>query len=136
LVKVIRDIWIMTNFGTVLFSRVFNEEVDANLFGAMMSALNFFAEGLSKGGLSSFILKNKCFSILKLEECILIANYHKKSQEKKAQKELFLIGEKFLEKYSDDLVNFHGQINIFDKFKKEIDDSLEDIVEKMKEGFW
>ena len=63
--KLIQDLWILEDSGIVLFHRVFDEKVDANLFGGLLSALNSFAEEISKSGLSIFVLSNKRFSLLK-----------------------------------------------------------------------
>ncbi|KKM72420.1 hypothetical protein LCGC14_1420660, partial [marine sediment metagenome] len=38
--KLIQDIWILAESGIVLFHRVFNKQIDAQLFGALMTALN------------------------------------------------------------------------------------------------
>ncbi|MEJ2251559.1 MAG: hypothetical protein P8Y97_18125 [Candidatus Lokiarchaeota archaeon] len=66
MVKLLQDIWILNqNSGVVLFHRVFDETVDVQLFGGLMSALNSFAEVLSQEGLTSFDLSSKRFSILK-----------------------------------------------------------------------
>jgi len=61
--KVIQDIWIISDAGTVLFHRVFDKKVDEQLFGALMSALNSFAEQISTSGLSSFELEDKKYII-------------------------------------------------------------------------
>ena len=63
--KVVQDLWILSDSGIVLFSRVFNPKVNEQLFGALMSALNTFANELSSGGLSSFELSSIRFTILK-----------------------------------------------------------------------
>ena len=63
--KIIQDIWILDDAGIVLFHRVFDENVDVNLFGGLLSAMNSFAEEISKGSLSNFELAEKKFSILK-----------------------------------------------------------------------
>ncbi|KKL49455.1 hypothetical protein LCGC14_2315320, partial [marine sediment metagenome] len=38
--KLIQDIWIMADSGVVLFHRVFNKQIDAQLFGGLMTALS------------------------------------------------------------------------------------------------
>ena len=55
--KIIRDIWILTRDGIVLFSRVFHEQVEEQLFGALVSALSSFSDKLLEGGLQNFELK-------------------------------------------------------------------------------
>ena len=58
---ILQDIWILSHSGTVLFSRVFEPQMENQLFGALMSALNTFAEQLADGGLSNFELSEKKF---------------------------------------------------------------------------
>lgn len=136
LVKVVQDLWILLSSGTVLFDRVFDERIDANLFGAMMSALESFARELSEGGLTNFEMNKKCFSILKKKEILFIASYPKKNQEKKVIQELKTISGKFLGMYDIDVNTFEGEVSEFKQFEREIEDSLDKVVDKMQKGFW
>lgn len=136
MVKVIQDLWILEESGTVLFDRVFDEKIDKNLFGAMMSALNSFAAELAEGGLSSFSLSQKNFSLIKRKNCLFIASYPKKSREKKVIEELKKISKRFVNLYKEDLEHFEGEITNFKKFELEIEDSLEQVVNKLQKGFW
>jgi len=136
-VKVLQDIWILDrNSGVVLFHRVFDEELDVQLFGGLMSALNSFAEILSKEGLTSFELSQKRFGILKQKNFLFIGNCSKKVKEKKIIEELEIISEKFFEIYADILDSWQGDITMFQSFEKEIEDSLEGTIEKFKKAFW
>jgi len=135
--KLIQDIWILEDSGIVLFHRVFDEKVDANLFGGLMSALNSFAEELSKGGLSNFELANKRFSLLKEKNYLFIANASKKHNLKKVNQELQNIVNKFFDHYHEDLLNnWNGDTSLFAGFKKNIEESLEQIIDKLEKAFW
>ncbi|MCK4370025.1 MAG: hypothetical protein KAW03_03070 [Candidatus Lokiarchaeota archaeon] len=123
--KILQDIWIVERSGIVIFHREFDKVVSPQLFGAMMSALNMFAEQLAEGGMSNFELENSRFTIIKTSGLIFVANSSKKYNQKKVNKELKKISEKFIKLYSDKLVNFKGQIGAFSKFKNEIKDALE-----------
>jgi len=137
LVKVLQDIWILDgNSGVVLFHRVFDEKLDVQLFGGLMSALNSFAEILSKEGLTSFELSQKRFGILKRKNFLFIGNASKKVKEKRIIEELKVIADKFFEIYSDILDSWQGDITMFQSFEKEIEDSLEGTIEKFKKAFW
>ncbi|TFF94791.1 MAG: hypothetical protein EU543_00400 [Promethearchaeota archaeon] len=137
MVKVLQDIWILDrNSGVVLFNRVYDEELDVQLFGGLMSALNSFAEILSKEGLTSFELSQKRFGILKRKNFLFIGNCAKKVKEKKIIEELEIISEKFFEIYADILDSWQGDITMFQSFEKEIEDSLEGTIEKFKKAFW
>ncbi len=123
--KILQDIWIVEKSGIVIFHREFDKVVSPQLFGAMMSALNMFAEQLAEGGMSNFELENSRFTIIKTSGLIFVANSSKKYNQKKVNKELKKISEKFIKLYSDKLVNFKGQIGAFSNFKSEIKDALE-----------
>lgn len=124
--KVLQDIWILDKAGVVLFNRVFKESVSPQLFGAMMSALNSFAEHLTNEGLTNFELENKRFTITKRNNLIFVANSSKQFNQKKVNKELGKISKKFIKRYSEDLKNYQGEIGSFSDFKRYIEDSLEE----------
>lgn len=124
--KVLQDIWILEKSGIVVFHRVFDEIVSPQLFGAMMSALNMFAEQLTEGGLSNFELNNKKFTLIKKSELLFIANSSKGVNQKRINKILEKVSKKFLKLYSDRLKSFKGEIGAFSEFKDIIKDALED----------
>ena len=124
--KILQDIWIVEKSGIVIFHREFDRVVSPQLFGAMMSALNMFAEQLAEGGMSNFELENSRFTIIKQNGLIFVANSSKKYNQKKVNKELKKISDKFIKLYSEKLINFKGQIGAFSTFKNEIKDALEE----------
>lgn len=135
--KVIRDIWILTENGIVLYHRKFDENLDDQLFGGLMSALNSFAEELVDKGLSNFELQDKRYTLLKKNKMIFIANSAKKVKEKKVIQEMLLIVNKFFDLYSEDfLLNWNHNVNVFKNFEKEIEDSLEKTIKKFQDAFW
>jgi hypothetical protein len=135
--KLIQDIWILLDSGIVVFHRVYDENLDVQLFGGLMTTLDLFAEELSKGGLSSFELSNKRFSIIKKNHYLFIANSSKDKKIKKVHQELEKIAEKFFQKYSEDLLyNYDGNIDTFSDFEVEIEDSLEETIKKFQKAFW
>ena len=85
--KVLQDIWIIEKSGIVIFHRQFDKAVSPQLFGAMMSALNHFAEQLTEGGMSNFDPQNMRFSINKQSELIFVAISSKKYSQKKVNKD-------------------------------------------------
>ncbi len=137
MVKLIQDIWILAESGVVLFHRVFNEHLDAQLFGGLMTALNSFAEKLSKGGLTNFELNSKRFSVIKRNDLLFIANSSKLFKTKKVLQELETIVSRFFEAYSEDVLNkFSGNIKQFNNFEKEIEDSLQETIRKFQKALW
>ncbi|MFX0020711.1 MAG: hypothetical protein ACFE9S_00175 [Candidatus Hermodarchaeota archaeon] len=123
--KVLQDIWILEHSGITIFHREFDSIVSPQLFGAMMSALNMFAEQLTEGGLSNFDLKDKRFTIIKKRDLIFVATSSKKYNQKKINKELEKISDKFLTLYKDNLEKYQGKIGAFSDFINEIGNSIE-----------
>jgi len=134
--KIIQDLWILTQTGIVVFKRVFNSKVNAQLFGGLMSALNSFANELSSGGLSNFELSSMKFTILKSNDFLFVSNASKKIREKRIHEELKKIAQKFFNKYTLGFFKseWDGDVNIFDNFEKEIESALEDPVKKFWSG--
>ena len=137
MVKLVQDIWILADSGVVLFHRVFNQKLDAQLFGGLMTALNSFAEKLSKGGLTNFELNSKRFSVIKRKGLLFIANSSKTFKIKKVLQELEIIVNKFFETYPEDnLNNFDGNIKQFNNFEIQIGDSLQETIEQFRKALW
>lgn len=124
--KVIQDIWILTHSGTVLFNRLFDAQMKSQLFGALMSALNMFAEQLTEGGLSNFELSDKRFMLIKTKNYIFVASSAKKAKEKKVAKELEKVISRFQTKFSDEwFEKWDYDVSVFEGFENEIKDTLE-----------
>ncbi|MFX0040092.1 MAG: hypothetical protein ACFFCY_17505 [Promethearchaeota archaeon] len=123
--KVLQDIWVLQDSGIVIFHREFDKVVSPQLFGAMMSALNMFAEQLHEEGLSNFDLKDTRFTLTKKTNLIFVATSSKKYKQKKVNKELEKVSKKFLNLYSEELKQFEGKISAFSDFINEIEPSLE-----------
>ncbi|MBN2152894.1 MAG: hypothetical protein JW839_15690 [Candidatus Lokiarchaeota archaeon] len=134
--KLLQDIWIMTHDGTVLFKRVFEEKLNEQLFGGFMSALETFASQLDDHGLSSFEIGSKKFILKKGQGCYFVANFDKKVNPKKAQAELEEVAKKFIGAFQVELMAFRGDVETFKGFEKQIEDSLEDVVQKFQDSFW
>jgi hypothetical protein len=136
-VKILQDIWILTDAGIVLFHRMYDEKIDEQLFGSLLSALNSFAEEVVKDGLSNFELQNKRFTFLKKQNLIFIANSSKKIKDKKVMEELEELAEKFFESYPPQILkNWDNDVNFFKDFETQIKDSLEDTIDRFRKAFW
>ena len=135
--RILQDIWILTESGIVLYHRRFDENMDDQLFGGLMAALNSFAEELVDKGLSNFELQDKRYTLLKKNEILFIANSAKKVKEKKIMQEMVFIANKFFDLYSEDiLLNWDNDVSVFMNFEKEIEDSLEETIKKFQDAFW
>ena len=134
--KIIQDLWILSDSGIVLFSRVYNPKINEQLFGALMSALNTFAGELASGGLTSFELKSIRFNLVKKKNYIFVANSSRKVKEKSVFEELKRISEKFIDNYGKALENWDSNVSIFSNFQDIIEDSLEETIKKFQKAFW
>ncbi len=137
MVKVIQDLWILTDGGIVLFNRVYDPKVCAQLFGALMTALDSYSKevGIGPGGIDSFEIQNIRFTITRSGNLLFIANSSKKFKQKKILNELNIISERFFNKYSEILDNFDNwnmEISVFSDFEEYIKDQLENPVKQ----FW
>ncbi|MBN1800599.1 MAG: hypothetical protein JW891_03785 [Candidatus Lokiarchaeota archaeon] len=136
MVKVIQDLWILTENGVAVFSRIQDEKLNDQLFAMLMSALNSFAEEIASGGLSNFELSNKRFSLAKKNKFIFVVSSSPKIKEKKVYEELEIVIDKFFEKFSKDLKEWNNDVSIFNGFETYIDDSLENTIKKFQKAFW
>lgn len=135
--KLLKDLWIITENGVVVYSRAFEQKINPQLFGALMSALNTFAQRLSDGGISNFEMSNIRFVIVKRRDFLFIGSSSNKVKEKKVIDELKVISDKFFEVYSDTLLNWDNDVSIFSDFSKYYDKTVEDeAADKLKEAFW
>ncbi|MFW9939838.1 MAG: hypothetical protein ACFFFT_02265 [Candidatus Thorarchaeota archaeon] len=125
--KVLRDLWILTDSGTTVYSRVIDPRVNPQLFGALMSALNTFAEKVTEEGMSKFELSQIRFSIVKRNKFLFVASSSNKIKAKKIFKELRNISDKFFELYSEEQLRaWDSDVGLFDTFEEVIINSLED----------
>ncbi|MEJ2249160.1 MAG: hypothetical protein P8Y70_03045 [Candidatus Lokiarchaeota archaeon] len=134
--SLLQDIWILTDSGVAVYSRVYNPKVNEQLFGALMSAINQFAEQVADGGISSFELSNKRFTIIKKGSFLFVANASNKQKDKKVKEELLKISDKFFESYSDILANWDNDVSVFADFEEKIKDSLDTTIKKFQNAFW
>lgn len=135
MVKTIQDIWVMMDSGVVIFKRVFDEKVNAQLFGAMMAALDNFALEIS-GSLQSFEINSKKFTLSKHRNIIFVVNSDAKVKEKKLNQDLAALIDCFFNLYEVKLTDFDGEIDVFDGFERHIEEILEDPMKKFEKSFW
>ena len=119
--KVIDDLWILTEEGTVIFSRVLNAKIQDQLFGALMSALNIFSQKLSDEGLKQFKLSKMQFVLMKSKNFLFIANTLRKDKSQKVEFELTQVINLFFKRYSSVLEQWDGDITVFSDFIKDVD---------------
>ena len=123
--RILIDIWILTDNGIVLYSKVSDQKVNPQLFGALMSALNKFAEKLTDGGISNFEMADLRFVIIKRRRFLFIASSSYKTKEKKVIDDLLLISDQFFKLYSKILTNWDNDVDAFSDFGDYIEQFLE-----------
>ena len=135
--KVIKDLFIIQEVGLVIYSRRYHVLIDPNLFGALMSALHSYAKVLVEGGLSSFEMENRRFTLVKREGFIFVATSSKKIKEKFVLKELNYVADKFFSIYEPEfLKNWNGDTSVYGNFEVQIQDSLRGTINKLVKAFW
>ena len=136
--QLIRDLWIITESGLVLFDRIFDEKLCADLFGAFMSAITNFTSELStqSGSLSSFRLIETQFNIYKNRGLLFIGNSAANVKKKKLVNELKIIAEKFFNRFPDIVDDYGGNVSVFNDFINDIDDSLEKPIDRILKALW
>ena len=135
--KIIQDIWIVNNQGAVMFQRLFDRNIDSNLLGGFISALNTFAMQFDDNGLTDFEMNNKQFIIAKKQDLIFITDCAKKVNQMEAQKELLKIMHKFMEEYPPEVYQkCEENPRECDKFLLKIDDSLQKIMDRLNQALW
>jgi len=122
------DLWILTDNGIVLYSKVSDQKVNPQLFGPLMSALNKFAEKLTDGGITNFEMSDLRFVVTKRRSFLFIASSSNKTKEKKVIDDLVQISDRFFEVYAEALINCDNNIETFSDFGEKI--KIEQFLEK------
>ena len=123
--RILIDFWVLTDNGIVLYSKVSEQKVNPQLFGALMSALNKFAEKLTDGGISNFEMSDLRFVIIKRRSFLFIGSSSYKTKEKKVIDDLMLISDKFFQLYTEALINWDNNVETFSDFGEYIEQFLE-----------
>lgn len=124
--RVIQDLWILSDAGLLLYKRIYDEKIDAQMYGSLMSALISFTQEIIEGGLKTIELDFIRFTVLKVSDFLFVANSSKKIKEKKVQEVLRKISQKFFQLYSLDWFKnkWRNEPRDFEDFGKEIKDSF------------
>lgn len=126
--KILQNIWILTNTGTVIFHHKYDPSIDEQLFGAIISSLNTFAlTGLFEDNISNFVISDKTIYLKKKYDILFVTDSSDKKKEKKIIKELDKVIEKFFNAYPPEIFdNWDCNIKPFLCFEENIQDSLKE----------
>ena len=121
--SIIQDLWIFSKTGLAIFEHVPDDDINPDLFGAMIGALNMYSETLSEGSLSSFEIKDKRFILILVNNFLFVCRVSHKVQINQVKIELYNIAEKFFNRFpAEKLKKWKGgDINVFAKFKEDLD---------------
>ena len=98
----ISDFWITTESGEVLFCKTYNNLINDQMFGGLLTTLNLIAEEISHDELKNFTLSDKNYLMKKKHNCLFIMAYSEKKEIKKTEDKLDKISKKFFELYPID----------------------------------
>lgn len=139
----IHNVYIMRKSGECLISRKYGSlEADDDLVTGFLSAILNFGEQIGGERVESIIMGNKKFVYTVMNDIIFIAYADKDDPVKES---LELIGQKFMEKYSETLREWRGDRSIFEDFMNAMDELLgeegkgrdmktDEVIEKLKKG--
>jgi hypothetical protein len=122
ILETIEDLWIILDTGIVLFSFLEDQEVDPDIFGAIISVLDNFAEATLEGGLEFFEIDPNIYGVIKKHHLIFLASAPQKIKIDKLLAELEIIVTKFFSIYPiDTKEKWDGNLYYFCEFKDEIE---------------
>ena len=118
-----------------MYKRVFDEKLNSDLFGALMTALKFMGDEIGlKQGLSSFQVDNKKYFLTKKDDVMFIANGDSNAKDKKMLEELSIVKDTFYETFGEPAINKWkgGCISEFEDFTEKIQFSLKEAIDRFK----
>jgi hypothetical protein len=122
--SILHDLWIISREGIPLIELFNNTKIDGSLLGAFLSAIKSFSEEIGAGSVTSLVLGDRK---LIMSPCLdgsafLVSQTDHSVKERKIKRIFKVLGEFFEELYTkDDIINWDGDLNIFDNYKNRID---------------
>jgi hypothetical protein len=120
----IEELWIFSDDGIPLVEIYKNPELDNGLMGGFFSAIESFSKEVTGSGIKSIVLGDDKYVLTRCLEdrIILVCKTEKNVKKKTIDKFLDVIVNFFEELYSvEDVKNWHGDLSIFDEFKKKLE---------------
>ena len=129
---ILQDILVITRIGKVLISKIKNPQIEKDLLGKLVSALDTFCEDLSHEELRQFEFSNLRFDIIKKKDIIFLGSSSKNVKHKKVLKVLRYIIDLFFERYSEEyLNNWNGNIDLFRELEEYIAKTRDEMIIEM-----
>ncbi|HEY0088801.1 MAG TPA: hypothetical protein VGB37_08155 [Candidatus Lokiarchaeia archaeon] len=142
---IIQDLWILEESGLDIFSRVNKSKIEEQLFGGVMTALNFLSIGLVSSDLTSFECSGTHYTILKsnynAKKYLFVCNSSNNIEAIKTMERLTQIKDKFFEIYGQKLNEWDGDLEKFsvcnNKFEKMIEETARNLYpSETFKSFW
>jgi hypothetical protein len=116
------DLWILTDTGLVIYERVKNPQVDAQLFGGLFSALEIMAKQIDQAGISSLSIGNMTIHLKQKNRLIFIATFYAKLKSKEINQAMESIINDFILMFPPSFFqNWKGNLNLFEKFNEKLE---------------
>ena len=132
MIKHLQDLWILEEYGLILFSKIIHHNTDDQCLGGLTSALYSFAQTGLQETLLRFTTNKFEYKILEKRDLLFVATFSTKTKEKVALYELNHIAEKFCKLYPIQMIeNWNHDMHKFDKFEQEVKTRNELLGEKI-----
>lgn len=118
----INGVWIIKKeVGICIFSHFLGtKEVDPQLFSGFLSSIYTFSEGISKtGGIETLELKDMKLIYSVFSNLIFIISVTKDEEPEIIRQKISEISSAFVDKYKDNLLNWDGDLEVFEPFRKD-----------------
>ena len=114
----VKEVWIFVETGVEIFNYAPETQLDPELLGGFLSALQSFSLELSKQTLNAMMIGDDRYVFLRRQEAkfYILGRASLKSNETKIEKTLKFIADRFEKEYKPHLVNFAGNVVPFRSF--------------------
>lgn len=120
MIKHLIDLWVLKEYGLVIFNKTKPYDPDDQCFGGLTSALYGLTKNELHDPLFRFTTQHHQYYLIEKNEILFVGRFprHKTYKEKKILKELEHVGNKFFECYSkEEIEDWDYDVNRFSDFK-------------------
>ena len=121
ILEIIKDIWIFSkSTGIELFSYSYETEVEADLLGGFMTAIQAFSEQIAYKNIDSMIFGDARFSIYQEEDrdFYILTRSSATISEDMIEKVVSTVYNRFWKEFYQEIINFEGNVSHFQNFEK------------------
>lgn len=127
------EIWIINANGIALYhaNEKNKKSVNKNLISGFLSAFQSMLKASKQGDVEAIKFKDSKLNIIAFDdpvELYFIARTDQRERDRSVRKHLNRCGKQFIEMFKDDIVNWDGNIDAFEKFTDELGSYFDRIV--------